>query len=78
MNPLAKLFLILSGAKVIALSEASYQFYKKIVGNRAFYLKTGIDTETFVPVDDKKKIEKDQKSMENLCPKLQKYDIIIR
>ena len=27
MNPLAKLFLILSGAKVIALSEASYQFY---------------------------------------------------
>ena len=26
MNPLAKLFLILSGAKVIALSEASYQF----------------------------------------------------
>ena len=56
MNPLAKLFLILSGAKVIALSEASYQFYKKIVGNRAFYLKTGIDTETFVPVDDKKKI----------------------
>ena len=26
----------------------------------------------------KKKIEKDQKSMENLCPKLQKYDIIIR
>ena len=48
--------LILSGAKVIDLSEASYQFYKKIVGNRAFYLKTGIDTETFVPVDDKKKI----------------------
>ena len=32
------------------------KFYKKIVGNRAFYLKTGIDTETFVPVDDKKKI----------------------
>ena len=31
-----------------------------------------------IKVDDKKKIEKDQKSMENLCPKLQKYDIIIR
>ena len=28
--------------------------------------------------NQKKKIEKDQKSMENLCPKLQKYDIIIR
>lgn len=56
MNPLAKLFLLLSGAKVIALSEASYQFYKNIVGNQSFYLKTGIETEKFVPVDAKKKM----------------------
>lgn len=56
MNPLAKLSLMLSGAKVIALSEESYQFYKHIVGNRAFYLRTGIDTEKFVPADEKKKM----------------------
>ena len=55
MNPLAKFLLMVSGAKVIALSEASYEFYKDVVGKRAFYLKTGIDTEKFVPVDSKKK-----------------------
>lgn len=55
MNPLAKLLLMMSGAKIIALSEASYQFYKCFVGNEAIYIKTGIDTEKFIPVDSKKK-----------------------
>lgn len=58
MNPLAKLLLLLSGAKVVALSEASYHFYEKIVGKRAVYLKTGIDTEKFtsIPQDRKKEL----------------------
>lgn len=58
MNPLAKLLLLLSGAKVVALSESSYHFYEKIVGKRAVYLKTGIDTEKFtsIPQDRKKEL----------------------
>lgn len=55
MNLLAKLLLIMSGAKVVALSEASFQFYKEIVKTRAFYLKTGIDTEKFVPANQETK-----------------------
>lgn len=50
MKPFARLLLKLSGTKVIALSEASYIFYKDIVGEKAVYLKTGIDTEKFTPV----------------------------
>mgnify|MGYP005764619937 CR=1 FL=1 len=57
MNPIAKLLLLISGAKVIALSEASYHFYKKVVGKRAIYLKTGIDTERFIPVSQIEKFE---------------------
>lgn len=57
MDKLTKMILKLSGARVIALSKESYQFYKKHIG-KAVYLKTGIDTEKFVPVteDAKKKI----------------------
>ena len=55
MNVLAKLLLLLSRAKVVALSEASYHFYEKIVGERAVYLKTGIDTEKFTPIPQNRK-----------------------
>lgn len=57
MNSLAKLLLRLSGAKIVALSEASYHFYEKIVGERAVYLKTGINTEKFTPVPQDRKNE---------------------
>lgn len=55
MKPFAKACLKLSGAKVIALSEASYQFYRNIVGSKAFYLKTGIDLKKFIPVTSEQK-----------------------
>lgn len=55
MSPLAKILLIISGANVITLSEISYQFYKKVLGNRAYYLKTGVDTEKFTPANFQKK-----------------------
>lgn len=55
MNPFARLLLRLSGAKIVALSEASYKFYKDIVGEKAVYLKTGIDTDKFVPISHEEK-----------------------
>lgn len=55
MNCVATFFLKLSGAKVIALSKDSYRFYKCAVKNQVFYLKTGIDTTRFIPVDEKRK-----------------------
>lgn len=50
MKSFGKTLLKLSKGKIIALSEASYLFYKDIVGNRAVYLKAGIDMKKFVPV----------------------------
>ncbi|MFL0194649.1 glycosyltransferase [Clostridium sp. WILCCON 0269] len=57
MNEVSKLLLKMSGANVIALSNDSYSFYTGIVGKRTFYLKTGIDTEKFIPVDADRKME---------------------
>lgn len=57
MNRLAKFMLKLSGAKVIALSQASFEFYKRVVGEKSIYLKTGIDTDKFVPVSFEQKNE---------------------
>lgn len=56
----AKMFLKMSGATVIALSEMSYSYYSSIVGKKAVYLKTGIDTEKFVPVEvaEKKRLRR--------------------
>lgn len=55
MNKMTKVFLKMSGAEIIALSRESYDFYKKEIGN-AVYLKTGIDTKQFVPVNKAEKI----------------------
>jgi glycosyltransferase involved in cell wall biosynthesis len=57
MNPFAKLLLRISGARVIALSKDSYNFYKRIVGKSACYLKTGVDVEKFNPVSVNQKSE---------------------
>lgn len=55
MDRLTELLLRLSGARVIALSQESYRFYKERLG-KAVYLKTGINTDKFVPAaEDKKK-----------------------
>lgn len=57
MKPLACFFLKLSGSKVIALSKASYSFYKELVGEKAMYLKTGIDTNRFLPTTPETKLK---------------------
>ena len=57
MSRFSEKLLKLSKARIIALSEQSFEFYRKIVENRAFYLKTGIDTNKFIPVNEKEKLE---------------------
>lgn len=56
MDKITKTLLKQSKAQIIALSKESYEFYNSEVGN-SLYLKTGIDTNKFVPVDDMKKQE---------------------
>ena len=40
-----------SGARVITLSRDAWEHYRKVIGDQAVYLKTGVDTERFRPVD---------------------------
>lgn len=54
---LSKLMLKASGAEVIALSNESWQRYRAMIGSRAVYLKTGVDTKRFVPVTSERKKE---------------------
>ena len=61
-NSFSKLLLRLSGADFVVFSNDAYEFYAKILGKkRVIYLKTGVDTEKFVPVAADKKSELKQK-----------------
>lgn len=53
---LAAFLLKLSKVRVITLSHSSWEYYRGIVGDRAIYLKTGVDTTKFSPVDDRTKM----------------------
>lgn len=55
MDTFTKFLLKMSGAEIIALSKESYEFYLREVGDKVLYLKTGIDTEKFIPVSVKEK-----------------------
>lgn len=57
MNRLAVKLLCHSRVSVIALSQSSYDVYREMIGDRSFYLKTGVDTERFRPVTTKEKSE---------------------
>jgi len=62
MNRAAKMLLRLSGAEIVVLSRDAQGFYQTIVPeNRIVYLKTGVDTEKFIPVSQEKKIVLKQK-----------------
>lgn len=50
-GPLAKLLLRGSGAEVVTLSRTACEYYRTLVGGRAMYLRTGVDTEHFSPAD---------------------------
>lgn len=58
MDFLSKLLLKMSRAKFIVFSKRSYENYCSIVGEkRVTYLKSGVDTEKFIPVPEDKVIE---------------------
>ena len=51
MGFFSKLFFKLSGAEFVVFSKRSYELYCDILGERKItYLKTGVDTEKYVPV----------------------------
>ncbi len=53
---ISKILLRLSGADFVVFSKESEEFYKTIVGKkRVSYLKTGVDTQKFIPVSKEKK-----------------------
>lgn len=54
MSRISRMILRSSKAEVIAISKQAYDFYHAIVGDKATYLKTGVDTERFVPVSSEK------------------------
>lgn len=57
-----KLLLRLSKANLIVFSKDAYDFYVKIVGQkRVAYLKTGVDTEKFIPVSKEEQRKLKQK-----------------
>lgn len=56
MNTLAKLLMQLSGAKLLCLSRCSWQYYKERLGDKAVYLKTGVDTKRFTPCTAEEKL----------------------
>lgn len=53
MGTLAKWLLKLSGAKVLCLSQCTYEDYRAHLGKAAVYLQTGVDTKRFAPGADK-------------------------
>lgn len=61
-NFFGKLFLKLSRSQVIVFSGEACETYSKLIGkDRVTYLKTGVDTNKFVPVDSDKKSQLKEK-----------------
>lgn len=58
---LAAFLLKISRAEIITFSKASRQYYQNIVGSRSKYLKTGVDTGRFCPVDEDRKVQLKEK-----------------
>lgn len=61
ISKLAGLLMKLSRVKVITISQQAYQSYRKVIGERALYMKMGVDTERFHPVSANEKAELKQK-----------------
>lgn len=54
----ADMLIRLSGAQILTLSRQSWEYYHRRIGNRAVYLKAGVDTHRFVPAapEEKRKL----------------------
>jgi glycosyltransferase involved in cell wall biosynthesis len=61
MNMLERFLLRLSGAELVVFSQDARDYYRSMVGKRVQYLKTGVDTEKFVPVSDREQRKLKQK-----------------
>lgn len=55
MNAFWSFLLKCSGAELMALSRESWAYYHDRIGNRAFYLKAGVDARRFSPVAPERK-----------------------
>ena len=55
IGKLSKFLIRCSRARVIALSRDAWLHYREAIGDQAVYLKTGVDTQRFCPVDDSRK-----------------------
>ena len=55
VDPLSRRLILASGAEVIALSRSTWTAYRQALGDRAGYLRTGVDTRRFVPVSRERK-----------------------
>ena len=49
-------FLRASGANVVAFSDESWRMIRGVIGEKAKYLKTGVDTKRYAPVCEEKKL----------------------
>lgn len=54
---LSKWLLKLSGAELIVISRSALEYYRIFLGDRVHYLKLGVDTVRFCPVEDRRKME---------------------
>ena len=57
----SKALIKLSGAKMIALSHAAWEYYRGQLGERVSYLKAGVDTSRFLPVSKQEKAQLKEK-----------------
>lgn len=55
ITPIMRFMLEHSGAELVVLSRESYDVYSSKVRNKVHYIKAGVDTTKFVPVDKEKK-----------------------
>lgn len=57
IKKLSSLLLRLSGVEVLCLSEESCEAFRAVIRGKAGQLKTGVDTQRFVPVSQERKLE---------------------
>ena len=57
VDRLSGLLLRCSGVRLFVLSKSAYDDFKSFVGERVVHIKTGVDTEKFVPVSPEKSTE---------------------
>lgn len=55
VDPVSRRLILASGAQVIALSKSTWEHYRQTLGDRAGYLRAGVDTRRFVPVTRERK-----------------------